>query len=70
MAGDLKVSFLHRWVWLGPENKGLGLWMRQGDGSGSGARLGEEDGQTGPGSGVAGGRLLRGGQLHHDSGSH
>lgn len=55
MAGDLKVSFLHRWVWLGPENKGLGLWMRQGDGSGSGARFGEEDGQTGPGSGVAGG---------------
>lgn len=62
-----RCRFLHRWVCLAQKIKGLYVCMRLQDG---GAKLGGEDGQSGPGSGAAWGRLLRGGQLHHDGGGH
>lgn len=74
MAGDLKASLLHRWVWLCPENKGLDLSTRQGDGIRTGRssvkkKMGKRVREVGGFAGT-GGRLLRDGQLHHDSGSH
>lgn len=70
MVGDLKGPILHRWGRGCQEKKGLAIQMRQGDASVQVAKLGEEHGQTGPGKGVTGGRLLQDGQLHRDSGSH
>lgn len=62
-----EVSFLHRWVCLFQKRKGLDVCMRLQD---RGAKLGGEDGPSGPGSGAALGRLLRGGQLRQDGGDH
>lgn len=50
MVGDLTGPFLHRWAWFCHEKKGLAIRMRQGDASVQVAKLGEEHGQTGPGS--------------------